>query len=152
MANNYLQFSAVIEQLTVAEAAWCRDRLAHLEQVLREWDGATAPEGVPVEDRGYDPDSGCLGFEYEIGDAGGNLWLYAPESGDVEHVGEFVRELLARFRPEACFTMTWAATCSKMRVDEFSGGALFVTKDAWDTMSAGGWACDQQRAWEARQS
>ncbi|MGA2258340.1 MAG: hypothetical protein ABSG53_27055, partial [Thermoguttaceae bacterium] len=38
-----------------------------------------------------------------------------------------VHKFLKRFRPDQCWSLTYANTCSKFRVGEFSGGAVFVT-------------------------
>ena len=56
-----------------------------------------------------------------------------------------VRKFLKQFRPDDCWSLTWSETCSKPRVGQFGGGAVFVTASdvAW------GGSCDfveQQRA------
>ena len=40
-----------------------------------------------------------------------------------------VQKFLKRFRPDQWWSLTYAATCSKPRVGEFGGGAVFVTAD-----------------------
>lgn len=139
MANNYLQFSEAISQLTEEERAWCEARLRHLKEVLPALDNDGQDENsapCAPEDEPYLGGEMCLGFQWSIDKEGDGycLWMYAEESGDVEHVVLFAQEFLARFRPHDYFTLTWAETCSKPRIGEFSGGAVFVTAEetAWN--------------------
>ena len=60
---------------------------------------------------------------------GRHLWFYAEESGSPDNVAWLVQKFLKRFRPDQCWSLTYAATCSKPRVGEFGGGAVFVTAD-----------------------
>lgn len=112
MANNYLQFSELIEHLTDKEYDWCSTQLAKLrEDYEDDWDN------VPGN------------FEYELSKANGTLWLYSAECCDPEHVAKFVQKFLKLFRPQECFCFNWAETCSKMRPGEFSGGGAFVSAE-----------------------
>lgn len=112
MANNYLQFSETIDNLTPEERVWATERL---KEMMSKWED--------------DPDTGWY-FEWRIEDLPKpHLWLFSGESAEPEHVAAFVQEFLKKFRPEECFSLTWAATCSKMRVGEFDGGAVFVTAE-----------------------
>ena len=148
MANNYLQFSEVIGHLTVAEEQWLREQLQSIQVV----DGNEYPEDeIPVDlqdaeiewegprvmrdNPDYDADFNSLEFEYAFHDDhdtpdgwGRHLWLYAEESGNPDHVAWLVQKFLQKFRPDQYWSLTWAATCSKPRVGEFSGGAVFVMR------------------------
>jgi hypothetical protein len=139
MANNYLQFSEAIYKLSEDERAWCEARLRHLEGLLPTLvDDGKDETYVPCapEDRPYLNGAGCLCFLWSINPEqdGHCLWIYTEENGDAQQVALFVQEFLARFRSNEYFTLTWAETCSKPRISEFSGGALFVTADeiAWN--------------------
>jgi hypothetical protein len=139
MANNYLQFSEAIYKLSEDERAWCEARLRHLEGLLPTLvDDGKDETCVPCapEDRPYINGAGCLCFQWSINPEqnGYCLWIYGEEYGDAQQVALFVQEFLARFRSNEYFTLTWAETCSKPRISEFSGGALFVTADeiAWN--------------------
>ena len=146
MADNYLQFSQVVKNLTEAEEAWLDEQLqsicvfgdkeypedavpAELADTEADWCGARFLRDNPD----YDPDWQTLGFECEIHDDrepegwGRHLWVYAEDSGNPEIVCWLVRKFLKKFRPAQCWWLTYAATCSKPRVGEFSGGAVFVT-------------------------
>jgi predicted transcriptional regulator len=85
----------------------------------------------------YDPDDGePVGFAYQFHDDhdtpdgwGRHLWLYTEEWGSPERVAHLVQKFLRQFRPKECWSLTYATTCSKARVGEFGGGAVFVTAD-----------------------
>ena len=58
----------------------------------------------------------------------------AIDGADLERVAHFVQQFLKSFRPGDCWSLTYATTCSKPRVGEFGGGAVFVTaaEIKWD--------------------
>lgn len=62
----------------------------------------------------------------------GELWAYAEESANLEAVTIILQKLLIADAIEGNYqggiVITWSNTCSKMRPDEFSGGACYVTK------------------------
>lgn len=144
MADNFLQFSAEIPKFNEEERAWAEAHLA-----LFEGDGPQE-EGDP----GYDEfdeligvyelecDDDTLGFDWGwMGDGG--LWIYGELSGNPDHVAAFAQMFLKKFRPDDAFAMSWGTTCSKMRIDEFGGGAIFVTADKVEWMNAWTW-CDNK--------
>lgn len=144
MANNYLQFSEVIPNLIPEEEAWLKQQLGLIavrdgeKREIPDWnDEATAgadwigPRFLQdYED--YEPMGSGPDFEYQFDDDGPSnwgrhLWVYGAEYGDPGQVAHLVQKLLKRFRRDQCWSLTYAQTCSKLRVSEFSGGAVFVT-------------------------
>jgi hypothetical protein len=148
MADNYLEFSEVIPNLTEPEEAWLKEQL----QAVSVFDGREYVEdAVPTEltntepdwsgihflrdKTDYDPDCDMLGFDYAFHEDhdpqgwGRHLWLYAEECGNPDNVAWLVRKFLKQFRPKQCWSLTYAITCSKPRIGEFGGGAVFVTAD-----------------------
>jgi hypothetical protein len=120
MADNFRKFSELIDNITAGERAWIREVLncgSDLMAVLK-----TAGINTKAVEPEWWP-----GFEWELREIDGDLWLYSEESGCMEHVAEFVRAFLANFRPKSCWSLTWADTCSNPRIGEFSGGGMFVT-------------------------
>jgi hypothetical protein len=91
------------------------------------------------DQEGYDPEYDLLGFQYSFDGPemprrrndrwGRHLWLYADEYGNPENVAHLVQKFLKMFRPDQCWSLTYATSCSKPRVSEFGGGAVFVTAD-----------------------
>lgn len=156
MADYYLEFSQVISHLTVEEFDWLGQEL---EIIHVFGDGEFTATSVPSDldlgqadwsgyrfYRDYDedvPDRDDAGFcfqlnEREDSDFGRHLWVYAEEYGDVSPLAHLVQKFLRRFRPDESWSVTYASTCSKPRVDSFGGGAVFVTADeikfdsSWD--------------------
>jgi hypothetical protein len=160
MANHYLQFSEAITHLSIAERDWLQAQLETVyvfgdkeyaeHEVPQElltgdatWCGCRAFRGMP--DVEIDDD---VGFEYELledEELGRHLWVYADEDGDPDRVAHLVQKFLRQFRPQESWSLTYATTCSKLRLGEFAGGARFVTADGIESFDA----CDfliQRRA------
>jgi len=152
MADNYTQFSDVVGNLTAEEAAWWEEQLKQISVIngkevplenpddprlftgetyrgYRLWFNPDKTPTIDVDDPSY------LGFESELMDdadadgSGRHLWIYAEVSGEPELVGLAVQKFLKKFRPDQCWSLTYSASCSKPRVGEFGGGAVFVTAD-----------------------
>lgn len=159
MANYYTLFSGLIENLTDDEVAWLRRQLQYL-YVLdgKPYTKAEVPNGQDIDSaswEGYrvylDEDSiaseNCddcdlcecpqlLGFEYDLSDSDRRLWIYSEDDGgDIDKVGMLVASFLQEFRPNDLWTLTWASTCSRPRVDEFGGGCLFAVAGEYDPIS-----------------
>lgn len=109
MANNYVQFSQTLTIDTPEQEKWLKEML--------ETPDEKKLEKLEIDD--------WPGFSYEL-DAK-SLWVYSEEGGDINNLVYLVQEFLKKFKPKACWCLTWAETCSKMRVDEFSGSGVLVT-------------------------
>lgn len=105
MANNYLQFSTVILYHTAAQKDWL---LAAFAAASERDEGAICQH----EDEPHD----C------------NVWVYAEEYGDVERLATLVSDYQQAFQLEEPWLLSWSESCSKMRLDEFSGGAVAVKR------------------------
>ena len=130
MANNYCQFSAMIENLSPEACEWVKTVLTlDFEDDYDEIKAMLSLEGGGVDLENW-PDF-CFRIEDNgVGaDVQHDLWLYSEECFDAEHLSVFVRELICRFMPDYIFAMTSAETCSKPRVGEFGGGWMVITKD-----------------------
>ena len=163
MANNYLQFSEAISDLTDDECDWLHRQL---ETVYvfgdREYTDAGVPGDLSPSDatwsgcralRDYPDADGDVGFQCEFLDneeLGPNLWLYAEEGGDPLRVAHLVQKFLRKFRTDQCWSLTYATTCSKLRLGEFSGGAVFVTAEAVESFDAYDFVTARQTAFADR--
>lgn len=154
MADHYTQFSEVIDRLTPEECEWLEEALLGPPENAWDKDGECPVsqskldawcDKFQVSDVEYWPE-----FEWEIKARDGEhyLWVYSEESGSLEDLGNFIHAFLKKFRPESCFRLTWSGTCSSMRAGAFTGGAIFVTKEGVQYMSAHGWAGDKEQEWE----
>lgn len=142
MANNYLEFSGVIPNLTAGEEAWLRSQLEYVVvvdgQEYSEAPADRAPEWQGY--RGWRDDENCgpqgdaaLGFTYKFQDDdtpnhwGRHLCVYAQENGEPERLAHLVQKFLRQFRPHDYWTLSYATYCGKPYVGAFGGGALLVT-------------------------
>ena len=116
MANNYTQFSVVIYVSGVDERGW-------IDKYLTE-------DNVDLE------------FEWSWEDGDGSLCVFSSEGCDFDHVTDFFQAYLRKFHPDQHINITYAETCSKMRPDEFGGGALHITAKKVVGMSAHQWLDD----------
>jgi hypothetical protein len=149
MADNYQLFSEIIPKLTIEERVWSERVLRWLQPEECSEDVAKDLKDAGIDVDAVDPDD-WPGFQWELTRPDFDLWLYGVECGNVSHVGEFVRAFLARFRLSDSWSLTWAETCSKPRIGEFGGGALFVTVRSVEFFSAAAWIDQQRQAFEAR--
>ncbi len=168
MADSYLEFSEMLADLSAEEASWLKNQL----EVVHVIDGKEYPEDdLPAENASeatwtgcrayrdmddYDPDYSDVGFEYELQDDDEEgeryLWIYSQDNACLEQVAHLVQKFLRRFRPADCWSLTYSITCSKPRVGEFGGGAIFVT--ATDVKWLGAWCLveEQQKEFNRQES
>ena len=146
MADSYLTFSEVLPHLTAEEEDWLRQQLQFIyvfdgveltENQLpsdadlqkADWMGCREWRDMPDYEEDYE-----VGFQYAFHDdhgppdrRGRHLWVYDEEQGDPWRIAYLVQKFLQRFRPDECWSITYALTCSKPRAREFGGGGIFVT-------------------------
>jgi hypothetical protein len=155
VADYYLQFSATLDHLTKPQAEWLASQLEKVYVIDdRELSEDELPPGKSPQDAqwsgcrgyrnwgGYTPECGDdVGFEYQFSepesDHDRHLWLYSEDHAELERVAHIVQKFLKTFRPNDSWSMTYASTCSKPRIGEFSGGALFVTASRVRFFNAG---------------
>ena len=150
MANNYLQFSLHVPLKIKAKLRWVAKTLAAITRLFDspgEIDEKRARALGPLGKRIIDERWDYLDFQWSLEPAHddahvGALWIYADESGNPDQVAVVLEEYLKLFAPTGVITFTWACTCSKMRVDEFSGGAAVVTAGGTKMLDAQSWAED----------
>ena len=139
MADNYTQFSFVLEHLTKAEIKWIKKILSYsidimgditddavkLAKILR-----TKTHGVTGESIEYWPEFAWAWLKKN------SLQIYdSEECGNELNVATFVHAFLATFRPKDIVCFGVAYTCSKARPYEFSGQDFIIT--AHDIISTG---------------
>lgn len=164
MADNYLQFSEVLPALTEQEEAWLKQQLEFVYVVGdREYTSDSLPTGLALDAitwegcRGLRPrgesDDAFTGFDFDFRDNktwGRHLWLYADDSGHPAQAAYLVQQFLRRFRPDQCWSLTYGTTCSKPRIGEFGGGAVFVTAESIESFEVGDFLEQQRAAFQAR--
>ena len=143
MSNNYLQFSECLKIPSAEALAWTNSQL-----------DTSGLEDEPPRKYDWERDDPDLeefsnGFSWSIEanpDGSSSLWIYAEEHGNLCDVASFVQAFLRRFLPNGVWTMTYSQTCSRLRVGEFSGGAIVVTAEEIESLDAGTWAVKMARS------
>ncbi len=167
MSNNYLEFSEVLPNLTPDEEAWLKEQLQTVHVFGdRQYTEEELPEGLDTTgadwfgirawaDLDPRPDYGDeFGFCCQFCDSeseedwGRHLWFYTEEWGYPELVAHLVQKFLKQFRPGDCWSLSYAVSCSKPRVGEFGGGAVFVTADGVEYSSDGDFLEKARKAFE----
>ena len=151
MANNYLQFSECI-CIEADEFEWVEKYLGILGTFIDEdlKDPETHPDYAlyrsVLDTFEIEPDAESFDFEWNIEDRTKNsalLYIFSEESGNLENAALFIQQFLRKFRPDGYVSLTWAATCSKMRAGEFGGGAAFITAEKIEFMDSYSWVDKQ---------
>jgi hypothetical protein len=122
MANNYLQMSFILDCGTNKAR---EDVLAYANKVseaIRQDIGEGDEESpFDLDSIGLSQDNSSCSYER---DEETGIWFYGEEGFDFDYVEEILKYAIKKYKlPPMGFT--WAATCSKMRLDEFDGGAVF---------------------------
>ena len=132
MANNYQQYSFMIEKLTPTEITWLETKFDEINKGNENDEGEYICIGSTEIER-YDSSGEDVGEGEEYSRNG--LWLYAEEGCDLDSLVDFLQDFLKENRPDSYIGFEWANTCSKMRLDEFSGGSVFITAEKTDWKS-----------------
>ena len=131
MANNFTKFSFRLET-TTEQRDWIK---AVHQQTMHPKGPENMPESVYGEAAAlmrndYNPESIKV-TDYPSSTQATDTHIYADTSGDIEYTADLVNSVLSHFDLPAIVTFTWASTCDKMRVDEFGGGAVAVSKKGY---------------------
>ena len=128
MANNYLQFSFLVENVSEEHWEFLQREFARVEKL-----------------EGYLPF--VAEYEDQYREA---VWFYADEYGEPEYVAEVLHNYLSEFSLDKSISFSWALTCTKLRLDEFTGGGCFITKDAVEFMIVDTWLGEKKSEWRIK--
>lgn len=149
MANHYTQFSVALEMPSSESVKYATVLKSRLDDARGE--DITEASTIPELFWPYLETWGGFHCEPDIIDGKQCLWIsHGMESGDPEAAAVFIQHLLAKFHPDGCFELSWASFCSKPRLDEFSGGAAFITADHIEYINEGMWLINQREQWLAK--
>ena len=130
MANNFTRFSFRLET-TESQRDWIIS--VHQQTIV-----PTSPEKVPTDiihaavalmENDYNPVSITVTKSPTVSST--DTWICAKDSGDIEYTAALVKSTLSHFDLPTIVTFTWASTCDKMRVDEFGGGSIAISKKGY---------------------
>lgn len=138
MSNNYTQFSIALKVKNAELVDEVIQYAANIEDLefLTDDHGETVSTPSCFDQEDIDFLSECVDQWGGIGgwqNQNNELWVYAEEAANLDAVSFILQKLLIADAIDGNYKdgiiITWANTCSKMRPDEFSGGACYVTKD-----------------------
>ena len=139
MADYYAQFSTRLEKLNAEEAEWLRDQLD------RDFEEDERPTWLDEADD-------APGFEWDLFEDTLGLWTMNGSATDLHSATELVREFLERFRPNSYWSIQYATTCSRPKLDAFGGGVAFVTAAEVEFHDGGNWLSQRIESFESRPS
>lgn len=167
MADNFLQFSETLDDLKPEEADWLRQQLEPIavidgkeypedDDAVRNCETEPSYRGLRFL-QGYEDledDADMQGFEvdFQKDEDNTHAWISAEAYGDPDRVAHLIQKFLKQFRPDQSWSLTYATTCSKLRVGEFGGGAVFVTAGEIHWQSSREFIEQQRAAFLARKS
>jgi len=128
MANNYLQYSTQYDFPREVNQEEADELLLKIMKAGAEVYAENQLGCTIEEEFGEDPDYTDIyvGTSLEIEPKG--VWFYAEEGGEPDVVIAMVQVLQDHFEDDRPYVFSWAYTCSKMRLDEFGGGAAGVQR------------------------
>jgi hypothetical protein len=138
MADNYLQFSFLLPLCGVSKV--------DAALFLKHWQDAKAiamDDSVSFTEDNWDQQFNMdvvlqgEGEDLAVSNGDDAFWIYAEDFGSPEAAARFVYEFLIKFGIEGDIHFTWAETCSKMRIDQFSGGGCLINKNGYDFWTPG---------------
>ena len=107
MADYYTRFSTSIPYRTQQERLWLLAQLG---------------------EQGQDQDENDWYCDYEDDHDKKTIWVHSEESGNPHALANLIARFQTRFDISTPWTIGWANTCSRPRIDAFDGGALAVYK------------------------
>ncbi len=119
MANYYTHFSCLLDVGTPENAARALDLYNALSQ----------------ENQAEDPPSEGFLVSIEPEHGGTQLWMRHDETGDPEHVIQFVKRCATAFGLTGRWGFQYALTCSRPRPDGFGGGAHVIDLATGETVA-----------------
>lgn len=134
MADYFTQFSFLIP-VTPEQGKWlmqAHERAAALIGNVEDGDTRQNIEGPPdvvSAARGLaDRHDGFPNIEVAYDQENSAIWVRSEDSGDVDYTADLAQAFLRRFDLDLVLSFQWANTCSKPRLDAFSGGAAVISR------------------------
>lgn len=108
MANNYCQCSA---QMSIPKGK-ADQAQAIVDRITKELE--------------EDESEGYVGIDVEVEEGG--VWFCHGEYANNDHIEMIAKALVEELEIDEPFYCSWSYSCSKMRIDEFGGGAMKVQR------------------------
>lgn len=149
MANNYIEFSNNLK-VDVGDAAWIRAKIDYFNNPPNKDSEGWGNFLAECEKYELDPaDASGLRLKFSLSPDLDDVYLYSEGEYDWFHAAKLVQELFrARGRSNECWTLSWSESCSRPRVGEFGGGAVFVTAEKIEIFTTFEWLEAKAKVWE----
>lgn len=116
MANNYTQSSSV---LVIPKGKQPHAELIADRVILEISESEAADHGG---------DAGDYPCGVDLKFTGREVWMCGGEAFNPEHAERIARALVEELEIDEPFYCSWAYTCSRLRINEFGGGAFAVVR------------------------
>lgn len=140
MANNYIELSTAIPIENAEQRLWLEEQLSLVDVANEEEPCMRFLVSDPANEFGF-TDLYDAGFECEFTDD--QLWVHS-ENADPEKLALLMQLFLQEFNEGGHFQFAWAEYCAKPRLDEFGGGAAFVTENRIEFFNTYRWMLEQE--------
>jgi hypothetical protein len=146
MADYYTQISMQIENMTPEEITWFEQKLD--SEMLTDEEYLQYREGYTDD---LDEKENWPPFRAAIHANDRAVW-FTDDAGDIdiEALCALLCDFLRDWRPHQCICLEWANTCSKPRLDSFTGGAAFITHNTVEYHSTYDWLAKQEDDFDAK--
>jgi len=132
MANNYLQYASNLRLDDPSHTNWWREVAAFdpCDYESEEECEAAFKALTGIEEIGHEfDDLAHFGIDCQMDVEDDGIVFYAEENGNPDRVAALVQAFFTKFDLDWVFEIAYGFFCSKLRVGEFGGGSLYVTRD-----------------------
>lgn len=108
MSQNYCQSSSLLK-IPADKLDWAKEIAAKVNEEIQN-------------------DEDYVGCRVEILKDESGAWIYDEENFNPDHACEFAQRIIEELKIDEPFAFSWSYSSSKMRFDEFGGGACVIKR------------------------
>ncbi len=101
-----------------------------------------------IDDFGEDTVEEYMNIGYKLEDE--CLWIYSEEYPNIDALVSIINSVMKHYKSNKYVSFEYAYTCSKLRLDGFGGGAVFITSSRIKYHSTHGWIQEQIKQIESQ--
>lgn len=149
MADYFTTFSFEISKKDVD---FSLEDIAQLIDAYREREYDKLPtwykDKLSIDDFGEDTVEEYMNIGYKLEDE--YLWIYSEEYPNIDALVSIINSVMKHYNSNKYVSFECAYTCSKLRLDGFGGGAVFITSSGVKYHSTYGWIQEQIKQIESQ--
>lgn len=149
MADYFTTFSFEISK---KDADFPLEDIAQLIDAYREQEYDNLPtwykDKFSIDDFGEDTVEEYMNIGYKLEDE--YLWIYSEEYPNIDALVSIINSVMKHYNSNKYVSFEYAYTCSKLRLDGFGGGAVFITSSGVKYHSTYGWIQEQIKQFESQ--